>query len=79
MNTATHRTTAYHDRIREHLARAGHIGVDPRHIEAWMRSERGTLDALSPVAFRDEVLIAAECVTQSPTTLSETLARSYGL
>ena len=65
--------------IREHLARAGRIGVDPRHVEAWMRIEHPTLDALSPAEFRAEALAAADCTTDAGPTPSEALAASLGL
>lgn len=51
---------------------------DPRHIEAWMREEHGTLDGLTPEAFRREVAEAAVLVDADP-DLSEKLAESYGL
>ena len=35
---------------------------DPRHIEADMRSEHGTLDHLSRDAFQAEVLMAIRCI-----------------
>jgi hypothetical protein len=65
--------------IREHLARAGRIGMDPRHVEAWMRIEHATLDALSPAAFHAEALAAADCTTDAGPTTSEALAASLGL
>lgn len=51
---------------------------DPRHIEAWMREEHGTLDNLSPTAFAQEVASAAELVDADP-DLSEQLAQMHGL
>lgn len=50
---------------------------DPRHIEAFMRSEMGTLDHLDRYAFAKEAWIAAECVNADP-ALAERLAQSYG-
>lgn len=50
----------------------------PRLIEAYMRNEHGTLDALAPDAFAAEVKIAASCVAADP-SLAELLAQSYGL
>jgi len=29
----------YQQAIREEIARQGHIGIDPRHVEAYMRME----------------------------------------
>lgn len=52
---------------------------DPRHIEAFMRSEHGTLDALSPSRFRAEVKIAAMCVDEGGKDMAERIAKSYGL
>mgnify|MGYP000845347003 CR=1 FL=1 len=70
----------YQQAIREDMARLGRIGAaDPRHIEAWMRLERGTLDALSPSQFRDEVKIALTCIEAGPLADSEALAQSMGL
>jgi hypothetical protein len=71
---------AYRELIREAMAKAGRVGAaDPRHVESWMRLERGTLDALSPSQFRDEVKIALQCIEAGPLADSESLAQSYGL
>lgn len=67
------RKTLYTDMIREH-----DTAHDPRHIEAWMRLEHGTLDGLSYSKFAREVEIAAACCDADPAG-SESLARSYGL
>jgi hypothetical protein len=64
--------------IREILAQLGRIGVDPRHVEAWMRLEHSTLDGLSRGQFRAEVLAALDCIDADPHA-SERLALSYGL
>ena len=65
--------------IREELAKSGHAGrYDPRHIEAWMRLEHGTLDGLSASEFAAEVEIARQCVDADPSG-SASLAQSYGL
>lgn len=69
----------YRTRIRETLAAMGRIGTNPAHVEAWMRLERGTLDALSPAQFRSEVKAAADCVDASTTETNESLAESYGI
>ncbi len=68
----------YADRIREIAAKQGRIGYSPRLIEGWMRSEHGTLDALTPEQFRQEVEVACQLIDRNP-ALSETLAESYGL
>ena len=52
--------------------------ADPRHIEAFMRCECGTLDGLSDETFRNEALIGRQCAQRDP-FLAEKLARSYGL
>lgn len=52
---------------------------DARHIEAWMRSQYGTLDALSPAEFGHAVRHGIACVETGGITLSENLAQSYGL
>lgn len=51
----------------------------PRLIEAWIRSEHGTLDRLSQSQFAAEVRIAEECIAQAGIGFSERLARSFGL
>lgn len=52
---------------------------DPRHVEAFMRSERGTLDDLSPSRFRAEVRTAVACINEGGTEFAEKLAQSYGI
>jgi hypothetical protein len=69
----------YQQLIRECAARLGRVGVDGRHIEAWMRSEHGTLDGLGPRRFRDEVEVAIALIDRAGTEQSEALARSFGL
>lgn len=71
--------SAYRLKIRETLARAGRDGADPRHVEAWMRSEHGTLDSLSPGRFAREVVIAAILAEASDRDTNEQLANSFGL
>jgi hypothetical protein len=65
--------------IREHLARAGRLGMDLRHVEGWMRIEHATLDGLSPAEFHAEALAAADCTTDAGPITSEALAASLGL
>ena len=69
----------YRTRILEQLAKLGRIGVDPAHVEGWMRLEHSTLDGLSREAFAREALIAVECIDQSATRANDELAQSYGL
>lgn len=52
---------------------------NPRHVEAWMRLEHGTLDQLDAARFQSEALIAAMCVAEAGDTDSEALAVTYGL
>ena len=79
MDDIKERHSGYYDEIRTIVAAAGAIGVDPRHVEGWMRLERGTLDGLSAETFRREVIIALECIKCSPFAENEALAVSYGL
>lgn len=69
----------YQDLIRRDLARLGHVGMDPRHVEASMRCVFGTLDHLGGAAWTRAVREAAVEVQTMGTDLSETLARSWGL
>ena len=72
--------SAYQEIIYEELAKQGRIGqYDPRHIEAWIRSEHGTLDGLSRQQFHREVRSAAECIDAAGVGMSERLAQSEGL
>lgn len=68
----------YQQMIREECARQGHVGMDPKLIEAWMRLEHGCLDGLSKRQFDDEVAIAIQLVKAEPEA-SAKLARSYGI
>ena len=66
--------------IREVLARTGHIGAaDLRHVEGWMRLERGCLDGLSAGQLQKEVEVALQCIAASTTSENERLAESFGL
>lgn len=71
--------TFYQTEIKEILARTGHIGTDPRHVEAWMRLWHRTLDALSETEFRADIQLAAGCMVEQFPQDSERLAQSYGL
>ena len=51
---------------------------DPRHVEAYMRFEHGTLDHLELERFRTEIRTACQCIDTDPAG-AERLARSYGL
>lgn len=70
----------YQQRIRMRLAETGHVGkYEPRHIEAYMRLECGTLDGLSRERFNAEVEISRQCVDAGGVEDAEALAQSYGL
>lgn len=69
----------YQQPIRETAARLGYIGIDTRHVEAWMRVKHSTLDGLCREEFDEEVRIGIHCIRNQPTSVSESLARSYGL
>jgi len=68
----------YQDGIRLILACTGNIGIDPRHVEGYMRLTYGTLDALSKETFVRETKEAVIDITLNP-VLAEKLALSYGL
>ena len=53
-------------------------GYDPRHVEAYMRVEHPTLDALPPSQFRREVRLACMCVDEGGLDMAERIAKSYG-
>ena len=67
----------YNQLIREALAKQGRIGVEPRHVEAFMRLEFGTLDGVCN--WDRAVREAADGVVAAGPGLSEELALSYGL
>lgn len=69
----------YQDTIRQELARLGRPDVDPRHVEAFMRLQYGTLDHLSRAEFRRETAIGVGCVDEGGEDGAESLAASYGL
>ncbi len=70
----------YREQIKAILERDwGARDVDPAHVEAWMRLERGTLDGLDARQFAREVGAALECVDLAPREHSGRLAESYGL
>lgn len=71
--------SGYQQTIREIAARLGRVGADPRHIEAWIRVEHGTLDWMDLDRFSTEVEIAIGCMDHANKGLSESLARSFGL
>lgn len=74
------RKSPYDRLIRESMARVGRIGAaDPRHVEAFIRLERGTIYDLHPHQLDTEVALALACIRQGGTDEAEQLAQSYGL
>jgi len=68
----------YRTQIRATLAKHGYIGMNPAHVEAFMRDEHGTLDDLSAEQFKVAVLIGAEYVQADP-SLAVRLADCMGI
>lgn len=52
---------------------------DPRHVEAFMRSEHSTLDGLSPRQFAAEVRMACACIDEGGADFAERVAQSFGM
>ena len=69
----------YQKMIEKTAAKQGHIGVNARWIEGWMRLECGCLDGLSRRRFNYEVAAGIRCIAVSTPAENEQLARSYGL
>lgn len=69
----------YQQTIREEIARQGHIGIDPRHVEGYMRLEHPTLDGLTKSQFNKEVGIGIQCVMADGEMNAEANAKSFGL
>lgn len=65
----------YQERIRQIVRDE----FDPRHVEAYMRCEKGTLDGLSAHEFVKEAAIACACIAEGGTDAAEALAKTYGL
>jgi hypothetical protein len=53
--------------------------ANARHVEAFMRLECGTLDALSEERFAYEVAAAAAAAAECPDNVLERIAESFGL
>lgn len=53
--------------------------VNPRHVEAWMRLQYGTLSHLSHEEVKVEIKIIKSVIAASDEGSSEALAQSYGL
>ena len=70
----------YQQVIRGILMQIGYTGrYDPRHIEAYMRLQRPTLDGISGDTFKQEVKIGVTCVDADGIENAERLAQSFGL
>ncbi len=54
-------------------------GVDPRHVEAWMRLEHRTLDGLSATDFTHAMFAALGSVNHATPRENEALAASFWL
>jgi hypothetical protein len=52
---------------------------DPRHVEAFMRVQYGTLDHLPKDLFETDARFCAICIDEIGTEEAEKVARSYGL
>lgn len=57
----------------------GNRDYDPRHIEALMRLQYGTLDHLSRDDFRMEIPICIACIKIGGVEAAEKTAKSFGL
>lgn len=54
-------------------------GYNPRHVEAFMRSEHPTLDHLTRRRFAALVKLACAAIDEAGWVFSEQLALSYGM
>jgi hypothetical protein len=73
-NVNENQSKLYHDTFKK-LA----PGFDPRHIEAWIRTEYDTLDNMSPKELKVAVEFAKKQRNTEGPRMSEQLAKSYGL
>ena len=60
------------------LVRLGRRDIDPRHVEAYLRLERGTLDSMSRHDFERIMPEIIDTIDADPIT-AEKLAKSEGL
>jgi hypothetical protein len=74
----TTRKSLYRDMIAADLGNRVSM-YDPRHVEAYMRLERGTLDGLSRQSWDIELEQACICIDMGGRNDAEALAKSYGL
>lgn len=54
-------------------------GIDPRHVEGYMRLVYSTLNNLSWPEIRREVKIAVACIKEGGADAAERNAKSFGL
>jgi len=69
--------TAYTAKIASFLNAAD--GIDPRHVEAYMRVGHSILSSLSPLQFVSEVRLAVDCIKEGGADMAERIAQSFGL
>ena len=69
--------TPYEGIIRETAAKMGRLGIDPRHVMAWLLLEHGTLDHLGHDDFARGVATFAD--SGMTTAEADQLAESFGL
>ena len=55
------------------------IEANPRHVEAWMRSEYSPFDHISATKFTKAVIDAATSIAALGDAFGEKLAQSYGI
>lgn len=69
----------YYQELIQQILDALGLTADPRHVEAYMRLEYGTLDHLSRADFRREAKVCVQCIREGGTDAAESLAASYAL
>jgi hypothetical protein len=79
MRQTTPATSVFRSLILEDAAKLGRADVDPRHVEAYMRLERGPLDQLSRTEFLNEVIVAIHCLDTAGPHAAHQWADSVGL
>ena len=70
---------SYQSLIAEDLNRLNRTDIDPRHVEAYMRLQHGTLDHLSKNQFIEETKICIACIDEEGIEDAELLAKSFGI
>lgn len=68
----------YQDAIRQTLDRAGFQSIDARHVEAYLRLEYHTLDAMSSEQMDALTIELVQDIVSAP-DIAEELALSYAL